>query len=177
MPDEDRRTYLFVAIVRATRWVYLERLPDKSAERATAFLKRLIAAAPFKLRTLLTDNVKEFTDHSSATGERKPTRRHPLDRLCAEQHIAHRLVKPARPQSNGMVERFNGRIAEVLATTRFRTGEHLDDTLQRYAALYNHHIPQRNLGNISPVQALVDWHRKQPEPFVVDPVNLPGPDS
>ncbi|MCF7990471.1 MAG: IS481 family transposase [Thiohalocapsa sp.] len=175
MPDEDQRTYLFVAIDRATRWVYLERLPDKSAKSATAFLKRLLAAAPFKLRTLLTDNGKEFTDRFCATGERKPTGRHPLDRLCAEQHIEHRLIKPARPQTNGMVERFNGRIAEVLATTRFRTGEHLDDTLQRYATLYNHHIPQRNLGHISPVQALIDWHQKQPELFVVDPANLPGP--
>ena len=31
MADESRRTYLFVAIDRATRWVYLEILPDKSA--------------------------------------------------------------------------------------------------------------------------------------------------
>ena len=177
MPDEDKRTYLFVAIDRATRWVYLERLPDKSAKTAAGFLERLLAAAPFKLHTLLTDNGKEFTDRFCATGERTPTGRHPLDRLCAEQRIEHRLTKPAHPQTNGMVERFNGRIAEVLATTRFRAGEHLDDTLQRYGALYNHHIPQRNLGHISPVQALVDWYRKQPELFVVDPSNLPGPNS
>jgi len=151
MPDEEQRTYLFVAIDRATRWVYLERVPDKSAESATGFLTRLLAAAPFKLRTLLTDNGKEFTDRLEATGERTPTGRHPLARLCAAKRIEHRLIKPARPQTNGMVERFNGRIADVLATTRFRTGEHLDDTLQRYNALYNHHVPQRNLGHISPV--------------------------
>lgn len=29
MPDEDRRRYLFVAIDRATRWVYLELRPEK----------------------------------------------------------------------------------------------------------------------------------------------------
>ena len=52
-------------------------------------------------------------------------------------------------QTNGMVERFNGRIAEVLATRRFRSGEHLEDTLIRYVNTYNHHIPQRALGATS----------------------------
>jgi transposase InsO family protein len=177
MADEDRRTYLFVAIDRASRWVYLERLTDKSAKSAQGFFQRLLKAAPFKIYTVLTDNGKEFTDRFCATGEREPTGRHPVDRLCTEQAIEHRLIKPAHPQTNGMVERFNGRISDVLKTTHFRSGEHLEDTLQRYAALYNHHIPQRNLGHISPVQALKQWHQKQPELFLTDPGNLPGPDT
>jgi len=126
---------------------------------------------------VLTDNGKAFTDRFCATGEREPTGRHPVDCLCAEHAIDHRLIKPAHPQTNGMVERFNGRIAEVLATNRFRSGEHLEDTLQRYAALYNHHIPQRNLGHVSPVQALMRWHQEQPDLFLSDPGNLPGPDT
>jgi hypothetical protein len=93
MADEDQRTYLFVAIDRATRWVYLERLPDKSAASARGFLQRLLAAAPFKITTLLTDNGKELTDRLEATGEHKPTRRHPVDRLCAEHVIEHRLIR------------------------------------------------------------------------------------
>ncbi|TCW36457.1 integrase-like protein [Marichromatium gracile] len=47
MPDEDRRRYLFAAIDRATRWVYVEILDDKSAASASGFLERLIAKAPF----------------------------------------------------------------------------------------------------------------------------------
>ncbi len=176
MADATQRTYLFVAIDRATRWVYLERLPDKSAHSARGFLERLLDAAPFKLRTVLTDNGKEFTDRFCATGEREPTGRHLVDRRCAEHAIDHRLIKPAHPQTNGMVERFNGRIAEVLTTNRFRCDEHLEDTLQRSAALYNHHLPQRNLGHVSPVQALAQWHQKQPDLVLSDPSNLPGPD-
>ena len=34
MPDEDHRQYRFAAIDRATRWVYVERLQDKSAASA-----------------------------------------------------------------------------------------------------------------------------------------------
>ncbi|TCW34642.1 hypothetical protein EDC29_1092 [Marichromatium gracile] len=49
MPDEDRRRYLFAAIDRATRWVYVKTLDDKSAASASGFLERLIAKAPFAL--------------------------------------------------------------------------------------------------------------------------------
>ena len=41
-----------------------------------------------------------------------------------------------RLQTNGMVERFNGRISEVLATTRFDAAQSLADTLSRYVRLY-----------------------------------------
>ena len=41
-----------------------------------------------------------------------------------------------------MVERFNGRIAEVLATHRFDRAKDLEATLTRYVWLYNHHLPR-----------------------------------
>jgi hypothetical protein len=59
-----------------------------------------------------------------------------------------------------MVELCNGLISEVLATTRFDSAQSLADTLCRYGPLYNHHIPQRALGHIVPVQALQDWQWK-----------------
>jgi IS30 family transposase len=177
MPDEDARTYLFVGIDRATRWVYLERLPDKSATNASDFLKRLLAAFPAKVVKVLTDNGKEFTDRFCATGEREPTGQHPFDQTCTAHHIEHRLIKPRHPQTNGMVERFNGRIADILTTTRFYRGEQLSSTLQHYSAAYNHLIPQRNLGHLTPLEALCQWYDKKPELFHSDPHNLPGPDS
>ena len=45
--------------------------------------------------------------------------RHRFDRACDSHGINHRFIKPRHPQTNGMVERFNGRISAVLATTRF----------------------------------------------------------
>jgi len=58
MPDEDHRQYLFAAIDRATRWVYVELLQDKSAASAGGFLTRLIDKAPFTITKVLTDNGK-----------------------------------------------------------------------------------------------------------------------
>lgn len=122
LAGESSRRYLFVAIDRATRWVYLEVRSSKSGTAARDFLKRLLERAPFYVTHVLTDNGKEFTDRFVVTGERQPTGRHPFDRLCAEHGIEHRLTKPRRPQTNGMVERFNGRIADVLRTHRFNSG-------------------------------------------------------
>jgi hypothetical protein len=45
-----------------------------------------------------------------------------------------------------MVERFNGRIEEVLQSHHFRSGEELGTTLHRYVWLYNHQLPQSALG-------------------------------
>jgi len=45
------------------------------------------------------------------------------------------------PQTNGMVERFNGRISELLQQTRFDSRAGLETTLLNYLKLYNHHIP------------------------------------
>ena len=95
MAGESARSYLFVAIDRATRWVYLEIRKDKSARSAHAFLNKLIQAAPFKIQKILTDNDKAFTDRFSAAGERKPTGTHPFDVLCQAHGIEHRLIKPA----------------------------------------------------------------------------------
>lgn len=47
------------------------------------------------------------------------------------------VTPPKSPQTNGMVECFNGRIEEVLQSHHFRSGEELETTLHRYVWLYN----------------------------------------
>ena len=61
-----------------------------------------------------------------------------------------------------MVERFNGRIAEILQTTRFDSSKDLRQTLLNYRDVYNHHIPRKALGHITLVQALKQWQKKDP---------------
>jgi len=76
-----------------------------------------------------------------------------------------------------MIERFNGRIAEVLATTRFDSAEHLADTIKRYVKVYNQHIPQNALGHSPPLQAMKNWSQKQTQLFKKCAYNLAGLDS
>jgi len=65
-----------------------------------------------------------------------------------------------------MVERFNGRINELLQQTRFDCRADLQATLMNYLKLYNHHIPQRALDEKTPISALKEWQQKRPELFL-----------
>lgn len=177
MADEDKRRYLFVAIDRATRWVFVQVKAAKSARAARSFLAALIRACPIRIRTILTDNGKEFTDRFVTTGERTPTGQHAFDELCAALGIEHRLTRPRRPQTNGMVERFNGRLEEVLQSHHFVSGEDLKHTLLRYAWLYNHHLPQAALNARAPMQAMKDWYHSHPHLFHKQPYDHPGLDT
>jgi transposase InsO family protein len=118
-PLGRRRSYAYVAIDRATRFVYLEILPDRRAVTAAAFLDRFLDRFPLEVHTILTDNGSEFTDRFAVDKKAKPQGRpsgqHPFDRTCARRSITHRLTQPFRPQTNGMVERFNRRLGEHLS--------------------------------------------------------------
>jgi transposase InsO family protein len=176
MADETARRYLFVAIDRATRWVYLRIYADQSETSSTDFLRRLHAAAPMTIEKLLTDNGSQFTDRFTHK-TKAPTGQHAFDRECALLGIEHRLIKPRHPQTNGMVERFNGRISDILATTRFRSREDLQTTIERYVKLYNDHLPQKALGHKTPLQAMRTWREQKPELFVRKTKNQAGLDS
>jgi transposase InsO family protein len=177
MADETARRYLFVAIDRATRWVFVAIKANKSAASARAFLNALHTACPITITRLLTDNGKEFTDRLFASREREPSGKHEFDRLCQALGIEHRLTKPRTPQTNGMVERFNGRIADVLKTHRFNSREDMEQTLLRYVALYNHQLPQSALGSKTPIQAMKQWYQSHPHLFHKRPYDRPGYDT
>ncbi|MEW6729145.1 MAG: IS481 family transposase [Pseudomonadota bacterium] len=177
MADETTRRYLFVAIDRATRWVFVRVYASKTSANAQRFLKALHKAAAFPIRTILTDNGKEFTDRFITQGERTPSGQHLFDQLCHELGIEHRLTRPRHPQTNGMVERFNGRISDILRTHHFHSGEELEATILRYVWLYNHHLPQKALGHVTPIQAMKQWQQSRPELFNRRVTNQPGHDS
>ena len=176
MANETSRGYLFVAIDRATRWVFIAIYRNKTAANARRFLRDLERACPIRIRTILTDNGKEFTDRLFGLRKRAATGQHEFDTLCSTLSIEHRLTPPRSPQTNGMVERFNGRIEEVLQSHHFRSGEELGTTLHRYVWLYNHQLPQSALGSKTPLQAMKQWHKLKPELFKKQPYYLTGCD-
>ncbi|MCB1795891.1 MAG: hypothetical protein KDJ70_15990, partial [Candidatus Competibacteraceae bacterium] len=59
----------------------------------------------------------------------------------------------------------------------FISARHLETTLQQYRHLYNHYIPQKNLGHVTPVDKLKEYYRVKPELFQKKPINHPGPDK
>ena len=135
------RSYMFSAIDRYSRYVYTEVLEDKSINNVVNFLKNFIN--DFELKTynsdtkesmpinvILTDNGGEFTDRYAVDSKLKkelnikPNKpNHPFDLVCKEHNIEHRLIKPYHPQTNGMIERFNGRVSKALKEYRIFKGE------------------------------------------------------
>ncbi|WP_026289527.1 integrase core domain-containing protein, partial [Thioalkalivibrio sp. AKL12] len=90
--------------------------------------------------------------------------------------IQHRLTQPRKPQTNGMVERFNGRIADLLRTYHIDSSEQMQDALYHYLYLYNHAIQQKALGHRTPVAALKAWQQTHPDCFRKRVYNQPRPD-
>lgn len=176
MPDEQERRYLFVAIDRATRWVYFRIYANQTEVSSVDFLRRLKQACPVKIEKILTDNGTQFTDRFTAK-EKQPTGNHAFDQECAQHGIEHRLIPPRHPQTNGMVERFNGRISELVQQTRFANAAELEKTLYAYLKVYNHHIPQKALKHQTPVQALKSWQQNKPDIFVKKVYNQTGLDN
>src|SRR4051812_6130017 len=102
---ELRKRYLFVAIDRRSRSVHLAVEDEETEASAKAFLKETLAAFPFRVTRVLTDRGSCFT----AEG---------FEELCRDLGVEHRKTKPCTPRTNGMVERFNGRVQrEVLGIT------------------------------------------------------------
>jgi transposase-like protein len=165
MPDEAQHRYLFVAIDRATRWVYLHIYAHQTEASSVDFLRRVKKACPVKIEKILTDNGTQFTDRFTSK-QKQPTGNHAFDKECAQQGIEHRLIPPRHPQTNGMAERFNGRISELVQQTRFASAAELEKTLYAYLKVYNHHIPQKALNHQTPIQALKIWQKNKPDIFV-----------
>jgi len=102
---ELRKRFLFVAIDRRSRSVHLAVKDDETEASASAFLEEAIAAFPFRITHVLTDRGSCFT------AER-------FEKRCRELGVEHRKTRPYTPRTNGMVERFNGRVQrEVLGLT------------------------------------------------------------
>lgn len=152
------RTLVFVKSIPTTGWD-MTVAPLKTGGSSVDFLRRVHKAAPLNITKLLTDNVTQFTDRFTSK-DKQPTGNHVFDKQCQALNIEHRLAPPRHPQTNGMVERCNGRISEVVEQTRFASAAELDATLNNYMFTYHHHIPQRALGYLSPIDTLKSWREK-----------------
>jgi transposase InsO family protein len=138
---ERRKRYLFVAIDRRSRSVHLAVKDDETEKSAIAFLREAAAAFPFRFTHVLTDNGSCFTPAFA--------------RACTELGAEYRHTKPRTPQTNGMVERFNGRISsEVLGITIYSHLQ-LEQLLRGFNAAYNDRR-QRVLDGKTPSQVTAE---------------------
>jgi len=172
---EGQAHYLFVAIDRATRAMFYRIYGNKKAESTEDFMDRCLDFFPVHITHILTDNGLEFTNRliRSKKGElcEKPSK---MDVKCEENHIEHRLTKPATPKTNGMVERANGTIKNnTILKTKYPDRKQMGEDMTEFLCYYNlyrrHGSLRKELKVKTPFQAVEKWYAIEPELFKITP--------
>ena len=157
---ELRKRFLFVAIDRRSRSVHLAVKDDETEASARSFLEEALAAFPFRVTHVLTDRGSCFT----AEG---------FEKLCRALGVAHRKTRPYTPRTNGIAERFNGRVQrEVLGITVAGHGD-LERLLAGFSSAYNTRR-QRVLGGRSPEEVVREGLAR--DRSLANPAYRPPPD-
>jgi len=141
--DKDgstRKRYLYVAIDRASRFVHLGVKDDKTTASAVAFLDEAVASLPFRVTHLLTDRGSCFTADA-------------FKAACRHHAIEHRKTRPYTPKTNGMVERFNGRVQREVLGINIYSHQDLEILLAGFNTAYNGRR-QRALKGVAPEMVL-----------------------
>lgn len=168
---KEGKLYLFVAIDRTSKFVFVQILDKANRNTATAFLKAVIEAVPYKIHTVLTDNGIQFTFPPRYRDG--PTARyvtHMFDMCCQANDIEHRLTKPNHPWTNGQVERMNRTIKEA-TVKRYYYDSHdqLKAHLHTFVMAYNFARRLKTLKGLTPYEYICKIWTNEPERFIVNP--------
>jgi transposase InsO family protein len=163
---------LFVAIDRTSKFAYAELHQDAGKMVAAQFLRNLIAAVPYTIHTVLTDNGIQFANRTRD----KYAFHHIFDRVCAENGIEHRLTKLNHPWTNGQVERMNRTIKEA-TVKRFHYDDHnqLRRHLADFVSAYNFARRLKTLKGLTPYEFICKQWTSEPNRFIINPLQqMPG---
>ena len=91
----EGKLHLFVAIERTSKFVFVQLHELADTKTAKSFLEALVAAVPYRIHTILTDNGIQFADlPKNREGATAKLRVHPFKAACVHHGIDHRLTKP-----------------------------------------------------------------------------------
>jgi transposase InsO family protein len=183
---EQGKLHLFVAIDRTSKFAFVE-LHEKATRRVAGdFLRHLVAAVPYKINTVLTDNGTHFTDPTgdgwtpedirAMRAEEVPFRCHSFEAACADLDIEHRLTKPRHPWTNGQVERMNRTVKDA-TVKRFHYASHdqLSQHLADFVAAHNFGRRLKTLKGLTPCEFICQCWTKEPGRFTLNPLHqMPG---
>lgn len=180
---EEGKLYMLVAIDRTSKFAFAELHERVGRRDAANFLRRLIAAVPYTIHTVLTDNGTHFTDPKGggwtpadikrmlASGER--FRCHSFELACAQNDIDHRRTKPNHPWTNGQVERMNRTLKE--ATVRryhYETHDKLREHLKTFLDGYNFAKRLKTLQGRTVFEFISEKWTSEPQRFNCHPDHL-----
>ncbi|PTS87340.1 IS481 family transposase [Sphingomonas sp. HMWF008] len=173
----EGKLHLYVAIDRTSKFAFVQLVTKANRVTASAFLVALIAAVPYKIHTVLTDNGIQFTfPPRYADGATATWITHMFDMRCDENRIEHRLTKIKHPWTNGQVERMNRTIKEA-TVKRFHYDSHAQLTahLNDFIDAYNFGRRLKTLKGLTPFEYICKIWTSEPDRFTLNPTHqMPG---
>ncbi len=171
---EEGKLHLFVAVDRTSKFAFAQLHPAANVQIAAAFLQALVAAVPYAIHTVLTDNGVQFCDQPSRRdGPTARYRVHLFDRVCREHGVEHRLTKPNHPWTNGQVERMNRTLKEATVKRyHYETHDQLREHLAAFLDAYNFAKRLKTLRGLTPYEAVCKAWADKPDRFRYDPTHL-----
>ena len=173
----EGKLYLFVAIDRTSKFVFIQLVQRADVRAAATFLQALTTAVPYRIHTVLTDNGIQFADlPKNRNGVTARFRGHLFDRICLQHGIQHRLTKPNHPWTNGQVERMNRTIKEA-TVHRYHYDSHdqLKNHLRDFISAYNFARRLKTLKGLTPYEYICKLWQNEPNSFTLNPVHqMPG---
>ena len=128
---DGKHLYQWTGIDECTRMRFVYSFEEHTPENSVKFLKMLIQAFPFKIKTIQTDNGTEFT-------------------------YKYKLIPPRTPWHNGKVERRHRNDQRYFYDWEtFRSVEELNKKLEKHL-VWSNNKTMRTLGNKSPIQILAE---------------------
>jgi len=98
--------YQFTAVDECTRWTYRQMYDEKSSYCAKQFLDEFLAAAPFRVKKIQTDNGTEFTN-ALIVSNPKTAHKTLFEQALIDRGIVYQRIRIATPRHNGKVERMH----------------------------------------------------------------------
>jgi transposase InsO family protein len=129
-----------------SRLAYSELHRDERAATVTGFVERaleFLATHGITPKRLMSDNAWTYTHNRS------------LHELLGHRQIAHLLIEPRRPQTNGKVERYQQTLKREWGLGQtYRSSEHRAEALSHWLRHYNEQRRHSALGNRPPISRI-----------------------
>ena len=149
-----QKYYQYTAIDECTRYCFREMYDEHSTYSSRDFLMKLIAAFPFPIREVQTDNGTEWTTQLLVKDPKCKTL---FEKALEDMDIIYHRIRVATPRHNGKVERQHRLDGErFYSKMRMYSLEDGRKQLQRYNKLSNS-IPKTCLKYRSPEEVLKDY--------------------
>lgn len=129
--SNGKRYYQITAIDEYSRKRVLTVIDEKTVTHTKAFVQTLEKQIGFEIKTIQTDNGREFINHIEDT---KPSA---FEKELQRLNIKHRRTAPYSPWQNGKVERSHREDNKFYERMEFYSEEDMKKKVKRYNSRYN----------------------------------------